>query len=74
MVEDALSDELLGGSIRLGEQVHMSVVDDHLAFEQALPEMVEAIGNRYDPLTTLAQAFCQFPDQARLFIKQQKPV
>ena len=43
MVEDALSDELLLGNIRLGGRVRMSVIDGRLTFEQALPEPVEEI-------------------------------
>ena len=43
LVEDALSDELLLGNIRLGGRVRMSVIDGRLTFEQALPEPVEEI-------------------------------
>ena len=43
LVEDALSDELLLGNIRLGGRVRMSVIDGRLTFEQALPEPVEEV-------------------------------
>ncbi len=43
LVEDALSDELLLGNIRLGGRVRMSVIDGRLTFEQALPEPVGEI-------------------------------
>ena len=36
MVEDALSDEILLGNIRLGGRVTMGVLDGKLSFEQAL--------------------------------------
>ena len=36
MVEDALSDEILLGNIRLGGKVSMGVIDGKLSFEQAL--------------------------------------
>ena len=36
MVEDALSDEILMGNIRLGGKVTMGVIDGKLSFEQAL--------------------------------------
>ena len=38
MVEDALSDEILLGNIRLGGKVTMGVIDGKLSFEQALEE------------------------------------
>ncbi len=43
LVEDALSDELLLGNVRLGGRVRMSVIGGRLTFEQALPEPVEEV-------------------------------
>jgi hypothetical protein len=51
-VEDTLSEELLSGKVRLGQEIMMTVQDDKVVItgnEPVLPETTETAGQEQEP-------------------------